>query len=167
MGKETWVPIKGYKKYRASTKGRIAKVVCKNCGTLKILKLSINNNRYFVSLKSNKSKKKQTIARSILIAIAFHNHIPCGMKIVVDHKDENPLNDRPKNLQLITTRENVSRSKKNKTSKYTGVSLAPNGKWKASIRINRKTKNLGYFIKEKDAAKAYKKALKKITNGKF
>lgn len=93
------------------------------------------------------------------MAITFLRHTP-SRKYVVDHKDNNPLNDRLSNLQIITNRLNNSKDKKNKTSKFTGVSWnISTGKWRAMIYLDGKLKSLGRFIKEKDAAKAYNKAL--------
>ncbi len=84
------------------------------------------------------------------------------MKIVVDHINNDPLNNKLYNLQLITQRENVSKDKKG-TSKYTGGSWSKTAnKWTSNIRINGKIKHLGFYIKEKEAAQAYQKELTKI-----
>lgn len=54
---------------------------------------------------------------------------------------------------------NISSNKKPKTSKFKGVSWAKaSKKWMAGIGVNGKTKNLGYFTDEKDAARAYNEA---------
>ena len=53
--------------------------------------------------------------------MAFFGHVPGGYKIVVDHIDNNRLNNHVSNLQLITQRENSSKDRKNGTSQYTGV----------------------------------------------
>ena len=76
-----------------------------------------------------------------LVAIAFLNHLPNGNKIVVDHIDNNRLNNRLDNLQLINQRENTSKDRKGGTSKHIGVHwVKPSKKWKAAISINGKTK---------------------------
>jgi hypothetical protein len=103
---------------------------------------------------------------AVLVAMAFLNHKPCGHKLVVDHIDNNPLNDRLYNLQVITHRQNCSKDKKG-TSKYTGVTWEKRiNKWKAHIRINSKLKYLGYFTDELKAANAYKKALEEYERSK-
>ena len=57
-------------------------------------------------------------------------------------------------IQRINSKGNLS-----STSKYKGVSWnKARKKWVAMIHINRKSKNLGRFILEVEAAKAYNKA---------
>jgi len=46
--------------------------------------------------------------------MAFLNHTPCGHKLIVDHINENKLDNRVENLQLITNKQNVIKSIKNK-----------------------------------------------------
>ena len=93
--------------------------------------------------------------------MAFLNHKPCGHKMVVDHIDNNKLNDKLYNLQVITNRENVSKDKKGGNSKYIGVHKEKN-KFRAAIRRDGKIKYLGLFTDEKEAAKAYQNELNKI-----
>lgn len=82
-----------------------------------------------------------------------------GDKLEADHCDLNPLNNQRENLRKATsTQQKQNRGKKSskKTkSTYKGVSKMPNGKWLASIIINREIITLGRFEKEKDAAVAY------------
>ena len=64
------------------------------------------------------------------------------------------------NLQYITQRLNSSKDKKNTSSIYTGVSWSKEKKkWKSCIRINGKSKHLGYFTDELEASNAYQKAI--------
>ena len=99
---------------------------------------------------------------SVLVAMAFLNHKPCGHKLVVDHINNNKLNDRLYNIQVITQRQNCSKDKKG-SSKYTGVTWDKRqNKWKAYIRIKQKLRYLGYYKKEKEAAQAYQNELKKL-----
>lgn len=116
-----------------------------------------SNGYYTVSLfKFN----KKTFTNHILVAVHFLNHKSNGFKIIIDHIDNNKLNNNVSNLQLISVRENTSKDRKNKTSKYTGVSWYKiTNKWKSSIRINGKVKHLGYFENELDASNAYQSAL--------
>ncbi len=98
-----------------------------------------------------------------LVAICFLEHIPCGNKIVVDHIDRNKLNNNVENLQLISQRQNLSKDKKNKSSKYTGVSWhIQRKKWYAAIRIDGKKVNLGSYLNEEDARDAYNKKLAEL-----
>jgi hypothetical protein len=81
-------------------------------------------------------------------------------KIKVDHKDYDGLNNQRNNLRVATELQNHHNIPKlpNCSSKYKGVSWSKNArKWEARIRIPdiRKRENLGYFINEIEAAKAY------------
>lgn len=88
-----------------------------------------------------------------------------GHKILIDHINNNQLDNRIENLQLVTQRENVHKSIKrgtrNKTSKYIGVCFRHNT-WNANISINGKRIDLGCFLTEEDAHKAYLEELKKV-----
>lgn len=127
----------------------------------KLLKPYIKNNYVVFFLSKNKKHKQKSLHQ--LIAMAFLNHTPNGNKIVVDHINNNQLDNRIENLQIITQRENSSKDVKNKTSKYTGVSWDKNRKkWTCKIKINGKTINLGRFKCEEQANKVYQTKLKSI-----
>ena len=123
----------------------------------RILKQSIAGNSYLrVKLFNGIQYVHQ------LVAITFLNHVPNGNKIVVDHIDNNKLNNRLDNLQLITNRENLSKEKRG-TSKYTGVYWNKQcKKWHSSITINSKIKYLGQYTNEIQASNAYQHELKRI-----
>ena len=96
-----------------------------------------------------------------LVAESFLNHTVDGHKLVVDHISNVKTDNKLENLQLITSRENVSKDRKGGTSKYTGVCwYSRYNKWLSRIDINGKTKNLGYFNIELEASNAYQLALK-------
>jgi hypothetical protein len=129
----------------------------------KILKPSINTTGYyFVNLYKNGKIKSFTIHK--LVAITFLNHIPDGTtKIVVDHINNNSLDNRLKNLQLVSHRENLSKDKKFGSSQYVGVSwYKSKNKWISQIKINGKLKYLGLFSDELLAHEAYQNALKNL-----
>ena len=130
----------------------------------KILKPGIGGNGYLYVILYNEEKVKN-IQIHQLVAMAFLNHTLDGtMKIVVDHKDNNKLNNRLSNLQLVSQRENLSKDR-NGTSKYTGVCWSKQrSKWVSQIRINGKLKHLGYFDSEEEAGKYYQNALKSTEN---
>ena len=100
-----------------------------------------------------------------LVASAFLGHTLCGYSRVVDHIDNNPLNNCVDNLQIISPRENCSKDKKGGYSSHTGVSWSKrDNRWTSSIKINGKSKHLGNFINESDAARAYVIALSELSS---
>jgi hypothetical protein len=116
------------------------------------------NQYYAVTLCNNKDRKQ--IKVSVLVAMAFLNHIPNGyVGFTVDHIDNNPLNNNVNNLQVITKRENSSKDRKG-ISKYTGVTFnKKSNKWRSQIWIDGKNKALGSFDDELEAHRAYQKEL--------
>lgn len=162
MIKEEFRDIPGFEGYQISNLGRVKSF---KCAKEKILNNSINSNGYY---RVGLTKDRKSITKKVhqLVAITFLSHIPNGtQEIIVDHKNNNPLDNRVENLQLITQRENASKDKKNGTSKYTGVTWAKvSNKWASRIKINGKSIHLGYFNTELEAAKYYQNALKSIEN---
>tara|TARA_R110000764_G_scaffold173333_1_gene260046 strand:+ start:3100 stop:3627 length:528 start_codon:yes stop_codon:yes gene_type:complete len=159
IGIEIWKDLPEYEGlYQVSNLGNVRSL---KFNKIRYIKSLNDKERYAVTLYKNKIRTTNNRV-SVLVAEAFLNHNRCGNKIVVDHIDNNKINDRLYNLQLISTRKNSSKDKKG-TSKYTGVyKPTREKKWKAQIRINGKVKHLGTFKDEKKAAKAYKNELKKI-----
>lgn len=77
-------------------------------------------------------------------------------KILVDHKDQNGLNNTKDNLRLCTHAQNMANRKfqANNTSGYRGVAWdKKNKKWRAAIKINGKTTSLGNYDDPIEAAK--------------
>jgi len=86
----------------------------------------------------------------------FHKLITsCPEGMVVDHINRDPTDNRSCNLRVATKQKNVM-NRANITGNYKGVSWSKSAKkWRATARLKGKSKHLGYFIKEKEAAKAY------------
>ena len=128
----------------------------------KLLKLSKDGRGY---IQVNLSKDKKILNKKVhqLVAMAFLNHIPDGTyRLVVDHINNNKLDNSLQNLQLITNRENCSKDRKG-SSKYTGVSFAKTrNKWCVSIKVKGRTVHLGRFNTELEAHKAYQNKLAEI-----
>ena len=130
----------------------------------KILKPAPTNGYFGVGLWIDGINKSRRIHQ--LVAEAFLNHTPCGFDLVVDHINNDKLDNRLENLQLITCRENNSKDKIS-ASKYTGVSQKKNEiKWTSQIQINDKYIHIGTFKCELAASVAYQKALEDFNNGK-
>lgn len=75
---------------------------------------------------------------------------------IVDHINNNTLDNRKCNLRIITPAQNAmnKKSSRNSTSKYIGVSWCKNRKkWQSYITINNKSIQLGRFNNEIEAAK--------------
>lgn len=82
---------------------------------------------------------------------------------IIDHINNNPLDNRKSNLRIVTARQNSMNCKSRKgSSKYIGVSFDKKSKkWKAQIRPNGKQIYLGRFDDEIEAAKVRDIATKK------
>lgn len=81
-------------------------------------------------------------------------------KLVVDHINGDPFDNRKVNLRICTNAENARNCKlsKNNKSGYVGVFQTPKGRWWARIMINRKEKRLGTFDTMEEAIKARRDA---------
>ena len=159
--REEFRSISGYEGlYEVSNFGNVKSLI-----NNKILKPCLGSRGYYM-VRVYKDNKGNTMSIHVLVAMAFLGHKPDGYKIVVDHIDNNKLNNHVSNLQLISNRENTSKDKKNGTSKYTGVTwYNASNKWLAQIAINSKKKNLGLFETEDEAHETYQKALKMLNEG--
>lgn len=88
----------------------------------------------------------------------------CPDDMVVDHINGNTLDNRKCNLRVCTKLQNQYNQKKhkgNRHSKFKGVTFRKKLKtkpWEAFIYKNYKSKRLGYFATEIEAAQAYNKA---------
>jgi len=151
--------------YQVSNLGRVKSFIKFHGTTERILKPGKNHYGYLmVGLHNNGDKK--TFQIHILVAMAFLGHTPCGFKIMVDHKNNIKNDNRLENLQLVTPRENASKDRKNKTSKYVGVSwLNRISKWISTIYFVDRTIHLGVFDTEIEAKNAYDKALSEWEQG--
>jgi hypothetical protein len=166
---EIFKDIPGYEGlYQVSNLGRVKSLPRKVCNHLgcymskeKIMMFAFSKGYFKISLL--KDKKRKTYLVHQLVALTFLNHTISGHKIVVDHINDNPLDNKLENLQLITQRENSYKTQGKWSSKYKGVgwSLEKN-KWRSYIRIDGKSKHLGYFKCELAAAVAYQNKLKTL-----
>ncbi|MCX5632542.1 MAG: AP2/ERF family transcription factor [Phycisphaerae bacterium] len=84
---------------------------------------------------------------------------------IVDHKNRDGLDNRKRNLSIVTTSQNNANSKRGMnygSSKYKGVCRDKKcGKWRAGISYQGKHIHLGMFDDEIEAAKAYDEAAKR------
>lgn len=159
---EIWKDIKGYEgKYQISNLGNVKSLKYKE---EKILKTWNTIHGYKSVTLSYKCKTKHRPIHQ-LVAEAFLNHTPCGLKMVVNHKNFNRQDNSLENLEIVTMRENANKKHIKSTSVFTGVCWnSSDKKWKASIYTNKKLTHLGSFDDEQEASQYYEKALLAINN---
>ena len=168
MEKEIWKDVPQYEgRYQVSNLGRVRsldRILTYSDGRVarlrgKLMKTQLNCGYVKVGLSIDGVLKSKRVHQ--LVAMAFLGHVKCGQKLVVDHIDNNPLNNNLNNLQVITQRENLSKDKKG-SSKYVGVSwYKATKRWLSRIRgVDGKQISLGYFENEIDAHNAYQNYLK-------
>ena len=165
--KEIWKDIPNYKGlYQASNLGNVRSLNYNRTGKTQFLKTRITNSGYIsTSLQTNK-KPKQFLVHQ-LVAMVFLGHIPCGMSLVVNHINFNKLDNRVKNLEIITARENANLKHIQSSSAFTGVSFHKiTKKWHSSINVNGKSEYLGIFDCESEASSYYENALIAIKQNK-
>ena len=158
---EMFLPIDGYDNYSISNFGNV-----KNRKTNRIMKPSTHPKGYkLINLYKNGDVKNFTVHR--LVAKAFLENP--DNKQMIDHTDENKANNNVKNLRWATASENgCNRGKQiNNKSNYKGVCFNKSrNKYIAQIRINGKTKHLGYYETVEEASRVYDAKAKEI-NGEF
>lgn len=157
--KEIWKDVVGYEGlYQVSNLGNVKSLDrISSCGRAlrgQTIKKTINTRGYeFVCLYFG-SRKNRTVHQ--LVAESFMNHKPCGYDMVVNHINHNRTDNRISNLEIITQRQNSSKTHLESSSKYKGVCLVKRtGKWTANVHINGKNKFIGNFNNQEDAAQAY------------
>ena len=158
MKNEIWKDIIGYENlYQISNYGNI-KSINKGRFYNKNLKCQKNHKGYLtITLTKNNYRKNFKIHQ--LVAISFLNHTPCGMKKVIDHIDNNKLNNSVKNLQITDCHKNHYFVKNNiKKSKYKWI-YYENNKWRVRIYTKDKRINLGVFDTEIEAIEKLKNHL--------
>ena len=157
---EIFKDIPGYEGiYQVSNLGRVKSIKFGK----EIIKRNGRSRQYLNVTLSVKNKQK-TFSVHKLVAMAFLNHKPDGTQnLVVDHINDNPLDNRLENLQVITSRENVCKKQGEYTSKYKGVCWhKPTRKWRAKINVKYKSYRIGVFDTEEEASIAYQNKLKEI-----
>ena len=164
MSEEKFKDIPGYEGiYQVSNLGNVKSlprliINSKNSFISKerILKPGKSTNGYLLVILCNNSNR-ETKKIHQLVAICFLNHKTCGQQLVVDHINDDKLDNRVENLQVITQRENSHKTQGKYSSNFKGVSFHKKyKKFSASIYINGKNNHLGYFNTEQEANEIYK-----------
>lgn len=169
---EKWRDVSDYEGlYQVSDLGRVKSLSRKIKSRNRVHKLKERILRQFdydvnyLKVALCKDTTRKYIKVHVLVAMEFLEHVPCGFKVVVDHINNIKTDNRLKNLQLTTNRENCSKDRKSKSSKYVGVDWRKSiGLWVARIQIENKNIHLGAFKSEYDAHLAYQNKLKTLKN---
>ena len=156
---EIWKPIPNYEGiYEVSNYGRVKSLertiiksngVKMTCSEM-ILSCHIDSVGYYATGLNSKLYRVHQ-----LVAMAFLGHKPNGHEKVIDHIDDNKLNNYVGNLRLVSNRENIRKSYRNNSkgsSKYCGVIRSRNY-WKVCIFLNGKTRCINGFKDENEAGK--------------
>jgi len=143
---EIWKKVKGYENlYEISNIGRIKSL---RFNKEKILKTNLSTSGYaMVSLWKDKKPIYQSVHS--LMAINFLNYKITTRKIVVDHIDNNKLNNCIENIQIISNRENSCKDKKSKSGQY-NIYLN-SGAYLVRMRINGTKQTFGTYKTIEDA----------------
>ena len=97
-----------------------------------------------------------------------HGEWPCG---VIDHKNQDKLDNRLDNLRDVTRQVNTQNNRLEKVGKKYGSSLAGAnwdayaGRWKSSICVDGRHIHLGRFDSEQAAHSAYLTAKQRLHKG--
>lgn len=157
---EQWKDIPDYVcLYQVSDLGRVKSLKRATLPSDKIVKLQTIEFRLKTKLFNKENKQGKHFSIHQLVAMAFLNHRPCGLKLVVDHIDNNPLNNMLNNLQIITNRENCSKDRLS-NSGFTGVEKIGD-RFRSRILINKIKIYLGTYATAKEASDVYVLALNK------
>lgn len=165
MKKEKWKPALKYENtHEISSTGRvrsIGRLVTRKNGRNwwlkgRVLRLHTNSQTGYkqVGLWINGKEVKKYVHR--LVIEAFRGPIPPNKE--VDHKNRNRQDNHLKNLRLASTTQSKWNSSKHNiaSSLHKGVSWCKlTNKWRVRISINKCQRELGKFVEEKEAAKAY------------
>lgn len=151
---EKWKEMKRYEGlYLISNEGRVmSNIHLKGNGSGYIRKTRIVKGKYpFIILRG----KTEMIHR-----LVAENWIDdWDSSLCVDHIDGNRQNNHVKNLRMVSYRGNAMAGRKQVagvSSRFRGVSWhKASKKWKAFIKKDGKTRYIGSFLNQRDAAHAY------------
>ena len=169
MKNEIWKDVPGYEGfYQVSDLGNVKSLSRKIWNGKvffiskdKLLKPGVDG---YCNVELSKNCKRKNFKVHQLVAMAFLGHIPCGFELVVDHINDNPLDNRVENLQIVTQRENSHKTQGKYSSKYKGVTWGAHAnKWISGIYLNGKRIHLGIFENELDASFCYQNKLKELS----
>lgn len=156
---EVWKIVPNFENYEVSSFGKLRNKHKRQLkGSVQKDHGKFNKTRVIYNLR--KDGRKYRMYGSRLVAAAFLNLDLRNKASIVDHIDNNSMNNNKDNLQIISNRENTTKDAKNKYG-YTGITK--NGKgFRSYICIDGCQRNLGTFKTPILAHQAYLKALKEL-----
>jgi hypothetical protein len=161
MNEEIWKDVPNYEGiYQVSSLGRVKSLpIKKSYWSSRTPKEKILNPKtgiyYSVGLIKDGVNNKINVHQ--LVAMSFLEHKRCGHKLVIDHINENKLDNRLENLRIVTQKFNISRSYGEDISKYKGITYnQKSDKWLCKIKVASENKYLGLFKTKKEAIEVYK-----------
>ena len=170
MSDEVWKDIPDYEgMYQVSDLGRVKSLNRVDCagknqkGKDFGFGWAQKSDRY-LKIPLSKNGLGKTFRVHTLVAISFIGPRLDGY--VVDHIDNNPVNNSLVNLRYITHRKNISKDRVRKKDLPTGVYNYKDNRFYAQVMINNKKKTLGTFDSISLASKAYEESiLRKSSRG--
>lgn len=128
--------------------------------SLQTWQLSHTTNTFYART-TQKNNQKSRAMHKIIMEKHFNTH----NDTIIDHMDQNGLNNQKKNLRVADKSKNGANSKLNKANKsgYRGVTFQKDiNKWRVRIWKNNKPISGGCFKNKFDAARAYDLIAKEI-----
>ena len=151
---EKWKQIPLFKRYEASTLGRLRSLNYKRTGKIKVLKPAYDNRGYLKTMLQGDNGKYKTWYVHSFVATTYH-----GKKngLTVDHINGIKDDNRPENLEYVTASENVRRAFKQ--GKYKPMVGSKNGMAKLTEKdvkeIREHAANSGRYYGRKKLADKY------------
>ena len=110
---ETWRDIEGYEgRYQVSDHGNVRSLDYRRTGKPRnLLQFDTGGGYYCVALYRNRKRKEYKVHR--LVALAFCKNARPGEFTLVNHKDENPANNRADNLEWCDNLYNINYGTRN------------------------------------------------------
>lgn len=140
--KELWVPVVGFEKYyevsnlgRVRSKDRLAKNSRGNSYRLwkgRVLSLNLKNNKKYINCKMSVNGKTYTKQLHWIVLASFKTK-PSAEKWEVNHIDGNKRNNKLKNLEWVTSKQNQIHAIENQL--YKPAKRSKNGKSKLNEKI--------------------------------
>lgn len=162
---EEWRWIPGYEDhYQVSNMGRVYSVPRLNTRGRKVKGRFLSqakHNSGYLSVILCKDRQRNRFSVHVLVAMAFKNHKPNGVTMVVHHINHDKHDNRAENLEVTTQRINTGLKEGKKEGKYSSIYNnvcfhKATGKFMAQVTIPgtkpQKRKYLGLF---KDPYEAY------------